>query len=61
VTPVPVAVPVAWDDPDVQRLAAAQQVKRIYVVPAARGRGVSQAVDPDAADSLFFKRVLDPA
>ena len=148
--------PAAWDDPDVQRLAADQQteiraryggkeepgttpsaadiglvlvardddgtaldcgalralgdgvaeVKRMYVVPAARGRGVARAVlaalenaarergwtvlrletgplqpeaiglyggagyvrigpfggyagDPDAADSLFFERVLD--
>ncbi|MGY1601953.1 GNAT family N-acetyltransferase [Geodermatophilus sp. SYSU D00815] len=151
-------LPVAWDDPDVQRLAAAQQaelrarydgsgevgtppsvgdvsvallvrdddgtaigcgalralgdgvaeVKRMYVVPEARGRGVSKAVlagleaaarargwttlrletgprqpeaiglytragyreigafgayvdDPEAAGSLFFERVLDPA
>ncbi|MGY1617809.1 GNAT family N-acetyltransferase [Geodermatophilus sp. SYSU D00691] len=151
-------LPVAWDDPDVQRLTAAQQaelrerydggsepgappsardvsvvllvrdddgtaigcgalralgdgaaeVKRMYVVPAARGRGMSKTVlagleaaarergwttlrletgprqpeaialytgagyrptgafgayvgDPDAADSLFFERVLDDA
>ena len=154
----PLVVPVAWDDPDVQRLTAAQQVelrgrydgagepgtppsaadvsvvllardeegvalgcgalrhlggeaaelKRMYVVPEARGRGVSKAVlagleaaatsrgwttlrletgprqpeavglyeragyrpiaafgayvgSPDAADSLFYERVLDGA
>jgi GNAT superfamily N-acetyltransferase len=154
----PVVAPAAWDDPDVQRLIAAQQVelrarydgagepgtppsaadvsvvllardeagralgcgalrhlgddvaelKRMYVVPEARGRGVSKAVlagleaaatargwttlrletgprqpeavglyeragylpiaafgayvgSPDAEESLFYERVLDPA
>jgi GNAT superfamily N-acetyltransferase len=50
--------PAFWDDPDVQRLAADQQievrarygaddvaeVKRMYVDPSARGRGVAKAV-----------------
>jgi P pilus assembly chaperone PapD len=44
--------PTAWDDPDVTRLTAAQQHEL-----RARHDGAGA---PDAAESLFYERVLAP-